>query len=137
LGGKSGMSRQINYKQYWRCVRPIFLKTFEDKKLRFKFCFGTLFLIIGVLATIIQRLALARLFLKKPKICIFDESTSSLDKNTELKIQKNIETFLPGMTKIIITHRPVIVENADQIITLGNGRFFPKPQLNQPIKQRR
>lgn len=84
-----------------------------------------------------QRLAIARLFLKKPKICIFDESTSSLDKNTELTIQKNIETFLPGMTKIIITHRPVTVENADQIITLDNDSFFCKPYLNQQIKLRR
>ncbi|MBS0186336.1 MAG: ABC transporter ATP-binding protein [Proteobacteria bacterium] len=56
-----------------------------------------------------QRLSLARLFLKKPKICIFDEATSFLDKNTEWIIQNNIEKSLPGMTKIIIIHRPFMV----------------------------
>jgi len=68
-----------------------------------------------------QRLALARLFLKKPKICIFDESTSSLDKDTDFIIQHNIERFLPNMTKIIITHRPYLAHKVDQIITLNNS----------------
>ena len=66
-----------------------------------------------------QRLALARLFLKKPKICIFDECTSSLDKDTDFIIQSNIERFLPNMTKIIITHRPYLAHKVDQIITLN------------------
>ena len=66
-----------------------------------------------------QRLALARLFLKKPKICIFDESTSSLDRNTELMIQNNIEKFLPDMTKIIITHRPFMVNTANKKLDLS------------------
>jgi len=67
-----------------------------------------------------QRLSLARLFLKKPKICIFDESTSSLDKETEHIIQSNIEKFFPHMTKIIITHRSFLAHKVDQIITLNN-----------------
>lgn len=66
-----------------------------------------------------QRLSLARLFLKKPKICIFDESTSSVDKKTDFIIQNNIEKFLPEMTKIIITHRPFLAHKLDQIITLN------------------
>lgn len=67
-----------------------------------------------------QRLAIARLFLKKPKICIFDESTSSLDKETDFIIQNNIEKFFSGMTKIIITHRPYLAPKVDQIIPLGH-----------------
>ena len=67
-----------------------------------------------------QRLSLARLFLKKPKICIFDESTSSLDKETDLIIQNNIAKFLPKMTKIIITHRPFMTHEADQIISMSS-----------------
>ncbi len=63
-----------------------------------------------------QRLSLARIFLKKPKICIFDESTSSLDKDTDCIIQNNIEKFLPDRTKIIITHRPFLAHKIDQII---------------------
>jgi ABC-type transport system involved in Fe-S cluster assembly fused permease/ATPase subunit len=65
-----------------------------------------------------QRLSLARLFLKKPRICIFDESTSSLDKDTDFVIQNNIEKFFPNITKIIITHRPHLTNKVDQIITL-------------------
>lgn len=66
-----------------------------------------------------QRLSLARLFLKKPKICIFDESTSSLDQNTAFIIQNNIEKFLSNMTKIIITHRPFLTHKVDQILTIN------------------
>lgn len=65
-----------------------------------------------------QRLSLARLFLKQPKICIFDEATSFLDRETELTIQSNIEKYLPHMTKIIITHRPFMVDRVHKVIVL-------------------
>ena len=74
-----------------------------------------------------QRLSLARLFLKKPKICIFDESTSSLDKETDFIIQNNIAKFLPKMTKIIITHRPFLAHEVDQIISMDNHQTDKKP----------
>lgn len=73
-----------------------------------------------------QRLALARLFLKNPKIGIFDEATSFLDRGTELRIQENINCFLPEMTKIIITHRPFMIDKADKIITLDKSGSFQK-----------
>lgn len=78
-----------------------------------------------------QRLSLARLFLKKPKICIFDESTSSLDKDTDFIIQNNIEKFLPSMTKIIITHRPFLAHKVDQVITLNNPFVAENTSANQ------
>jgi ABC-type transport system involved in Fe-S cluster assembly fused permease/ATPase subunit len=65
-----------------------------------------------------QRLSLARFFLRKPKICIFDESTASLDNETESIIQNNIQKFFPEMTKIIITHRPYAAHSVDQIISI-------------------
>lgn len=71
-----------------------------------------------------QRLSLARLFLKKPKICIFDESTSSLDKDTDLIIQNNIEKYFLGTTKIIITHRPFLINKANQIINISGIKNF-------------
>ncbi len=73
-----------------------------------------------------QRISLARLFLKKPKICIFDESTSSLDKDTDLIIQDNIKEFLPQSTKIIITHRPFVAYEADQIIEIKKDQVLRK-----------
>ena len=73
-----------------------------------------------------QRMALARLFLKKPKICIFDEATSSLDRKTELIIQNNIDTFLPGITKIVITHRPFLINKADKVLMLSKEGLIQK-----------
>ena len=73
-----------------------------------------------------QRLAIARLFLKKPKVCIFDESNSSLDQTTEHTIQKNIEKAFPHITKIIITHRTV--HRADKIINLDKA--FTSERIN-------
>lgn len=70
-----------------------------------------------------QRLSIARIFLKKPKICVFDESTSSLDKETEKVIQENIKKFLPHMTKVIITHRPFIKDEVDQVIEVKRRAF--------------
>ena len=68
-----------------------------------------------------QRLSIARIFLKKPKICIFDESTSSsLDKDTEKIIQENIDKFLPYTTKIIITHRPFPKDKIHQVIQINH-----------------
>lgn len=66
-----------------------------------------------------QRLSLARLFLNPPRICIFDESTSSLDKETDFIIQNNIEKFFSGMTKIIITHHPYFATKIDKIINMA------------------
>ncbi|MBA3814410.1 MAG: ABC transporter ATP-binding protein [Alphaproteobacteria bacterium] len=77
-----------------------------------------------------QRLALARLFLKKPKIGIFDEATSFLDRTTELLVQENINRAFPEMTKIIITHRPFMVDKADKIITLDKNGSFQKVVTN-------
>ena len=68
-----------------------------------------------------QRLSLARLFLKKPKICILDECTSALDKETEFIIQNNIEKYLSNTIKIIITHHPILNIKVDQIISIYNN----------------
>lgn len=65
-----------------------------------------------------QRLSLARLFLKKPKICIFDECTSFLDEKTALIIQNNIMKFLPHMTKLVIAHTPFLIGQINQVINM-------------------
>ncbi|NBT86630.1 MAG: ATP-binding cassette domain-containing protein [Alphaproteobacteria bacterium] len=66
-----------------------------------------------------QRLAIARLFLKKPGLCLLDESTSALDKKTAVAIQQNINSYLHNATKIIITHRPYLEDKLDQVIELN------------------
>ena len=68
-----------------------------------------------------QRLCIARALLKKPKILIFDDSTSAVDTATEGKI-RNALTELSDVTKIIIAQRITSVMNTDQIVILDDGR---------------
>lgn len=67
-----------------------------------------------------QRIAIARLFLKNPKILILDEATSALDNITENLIQSSIDDLSKNKTVITIAHRLSTVRNADEIIVLGN-----------------
>ena len=67
-----------------------------------------------------QRIALARVFAKNPKICIMDEPTSALDGKTEELISKNIKTHLPFATKIIVSHRLSLINKADKVIILNS-----------------
>ena len=71
-----------------------------------------------------QRLTIARAILKNPRIMIFDEATSSLDTDSEIKIQKAIESITPGRTTIIIAHRLSTVRKADRILVMDGGRII-------------
>lgn len=68
-----------------------------------------------------QRLCIARSLLKKPKILIFDDSTSAVDTKTEAKIRIGLREALPEATKIIISQRISSVKDCDQIILLKGG----------------
>lgn len=76
-----------------------------------------------------QRLCIARALLKKPKIIIFDDSTSACDTVTDAKIRKNLRNFMPEVTKLIIAQRISSVEDADKVIVLDEGKVvaFDKP----------
>ena len=69
-----------------------------------------------------QRISIARAFSKKSPILVLDDSTSALDMETEVEIQKNLNS-LKGITKIIIAHRISAVRHADEIIYLENGKI--------------
>lgn len=69
-----------------------------------------------------QRLAIARSLVKKPKILIFDEATSSLDAESERLVHSAIQGLMGRVTLIIIAHRFATIERADKIILLENGR---------------
>ncbi len=70
-----------------------------------------------------QRLAIARALLLDPRILILDDSTSSVDLNTEYLIQQALDTLMAGRTSFVIAQRLSTVVNADQIIVLENGRI--------------
>ncbi len=68
-----------------------------------------------------QRLSIARAILKKSPIILLDEATSSLDAETENKIQKAITYLTKGRTSIVIAHRLSTILNADKIYVIDNG----------------
>ena len=71
-----------------------------------------------------QRLALARAFLRQPRILILDDSTSAIDSATEDEIQKAMRRAQEGRTTILITHRLSQIRWADRIIVLEQGRVI-------------
>lgn len=70
-----------------------------------------------------QRIAIARIFLKDPKILILDEATSALDTVTEQNIQKRFDQLMKGRTSFVIAHRLSTVKNADRIVVIEKGHI--------------
>jgi ATP-binding cassette subfamily B protein len=68
-----------------------------------------------------QRLALARIILRNPRIVILDEATAHLDSNTEQLVQQALAATLTGRTSVVIAHRLSTVRAADQIVVLNHG----------------
>jgi len=69
-----------------------------------------------------QRIAIARALLIDPRILILDDSTSSVDIETELRIQKALENLRRGRTSFIIAQRISTVQRADKVVVLDGGR---------------
>ncbi|VDG33592.1 Lipid A export ATP-binding/permease protein MsbA [Lactobacillus zymae] [Lactiplantibacillus mudanjiangensis] len=68
-----------------------------------------------------QRLAIARAFLRDPKILMLDEATASLDSESEAMVQKALSELMKGRTTLVIAHRLSTIVDADQIYFVENG----------------
>lgn len=71
-----------------------------------------------------QRLAIARIFLRDPKILILDEATSALDTITEKRIQKSFDELMEERTSIVIAHRLSTIRKVDKIAVMERGRVM-------------
>ncbi len=82
-----------------------------------------------------QRIAIARALAINPRMLIFDEATSSLDYESELRVQKNMKLICANRTTFIIAHRLSTVRHADLILTLENGRLVENDSPKELLKQ--
>lgn len=70
-----------------------------------------------------QRLAIARAFLRDPKLLLFDEATASLDSQSEMKIQSALKNLMQGRTTLIIAHRLATIVDANMIYFVEHGEI--------------
>lgn len=84
-----------------------------------------------------QRLAIARLFLKDPKILVLDEATSALDNKTEKLVQNALEKLMKWRTTIVIAHRLTTIKNVDKIFMLKNWEILESWKYNDLMKNKR
>ena len=81
-----------------------------------------------------QRLSIARAILKKSKIILLDEATSSLDAETEQKIQDAINYLTKGRTTLVIAHRLSTILNSNKIYVIDNGRVIGEGKHDELLK---
>jgi len=82
-----------------------------------------------------QRIAIARALLMKPKILILDDSTSSVDVETETKIEKALDEEMKGITRFVIAQRISTVLTADKILVLENGCLMAEGNHQQLMEK--
>ncbi|MDB2414546.1 ABC transporter transmembrane domain-containing protein [Rickettsiales bacterium] len=83
-----------------------------------------------------QRIAIARAFLKDPKILLLDEATSALDAESEKLIQEAFERLMKNRTTLVIAHRLATIQKADKIIVLDEGKICEEGNHKDLIKKK-
>ena len=69
-----------------------------------------------------RSISIARVLLKDPPIVLFDEATSNIDTETEVKIREALNELTKGRTTIIIAHRLSTIQDVDRIVVVAQGR---------------
>ena len=82
-----------------------------------------------------QRVAIARAALKRPRIFVFDEATSSLDSKTEREILRNLLDLSSHSTTLVIAHRLSTIVHADEIVVLSEGKIIERGTHSQLLRQ--
>ena len=116
--------------------RAAMLSEIDSEILKFKKGYKTILGERGVTLSggQVQRLSIARSFIKDSEIYLFDDCFSSLDSDTEDKIIKNLNNNFKGKTLLIVSHRVSCVKNADKIIVLEKGSIIQEGTHNELIK---
>jgi ATP-binding cassette subfamily B protein len=81
-----------------------------------------------------QRVAIARALIMNPRILILDDSTSSVDIETEHQIQQALDTLMAGRTTFVIAHRLSTVRSADLILVMDEGRIVERGRHDELLK---
>lgn len=82
-----------------------------------------------------QRIAIARALVRRPQVLILDEITSSLDTESENKIQQSLST-IPDQTLLVVAHRLKTIENADQIVVVSGGKVSERGTHRELMKRK-
>ncbi len=82
-----------------------------------------------------QRVAIARVILKDPKVLILDEATSHLDSQSEALIQSAMEKVMKGRTSLVIAHRLSTVMGADRILVMDSGELVEQGRHQELLAQ--
>jgi ATP-binding cassette subfamily B protein len=82
-----------------------------------------------------QRLAIARVIIRDPKVIILDEATSSLDIESEERVQNALDRIMKNRTTFVVAHRVSTIKNVDRIVILKNGRITEQGSPSELLKK--